>query len=158
MFMSKASFVIMTVLGVPMFISAFILGPTAFDLVFHRRPPERFLIPDGYNGWVRVNFRQKNAPALPTESGRLLLKLDEHGFLQTSSAPQTGHGGDDFFYYSGARRTPLSNAGVCKGGMIWQTETMVDEPSSTPFVRFFVGTEQQYRHEVDPSGKAPACE
>jgi hypothetical protein len=158
MFMSKASFVIIAVLGLPMFIAAFILGPAAFDLVFHRRPPERFLIPAGYNGWVRVNFRQKNTPALPTEDGRLVLQLDDHGFLQTSSSPQAGHGRDDFFYYSAGRRTPLSNAGVCKGGMIWQTETMVDEPSSTPFVRFYVGTEQQYRREVDPNGKAPACE
>jgi hypothetical protein len=156
--MTNASFVIIAVLGVPLFIGAFILGPTAFDLVFHRRPPERFLIPAGYTGWVRIDFRQKNKPALPSEDGRQLLKLDDHGMLQTSSNPLAGHGRDDFFYYSGDRRTPLSNAGVCKGGMIWQTETMVDEPTSTPFVRFYVGTEDQYRHEVDPQGKAPACE
>lgn len=156
--MNKASFVIIGVLGVPLFIAAFFFGPAAFDLIFHRRPPERFLIPAGYTGWVRVNFRQKNSPPLPTEDGRPLLMVDEHGTLQTSSDPLTGHGKDDFYYYSGTRRTPLSNAGVCKGGMIWQTETMVDERTSTPFTRFFVGTEDQYRHEVDPNGKAPACE
>ncbi|MGB8011083.1 MAG: hypothetical protein WCF68_05685 [Terriglobales bacterium] len=156
--MSKA-FVLVAVLGLPIFIAAVIFGPAAFDLVFHRRPPERFLISAGYNGWVRVDFRQRGAPALPMEDGRLLLKVDDHGALQTSSDPQTGHGKDDFFYYSGDRRTPLSNAGVCKGGMIWQVETMVDERSSTPFVRFYVGTEDQYRHIVDPTGKDwPACE
>ncbi len=155
----KASVVITLVLGLPLFIAAAVFGPAAFDLVFHRRPPERFLIPAGYNGWVHVDFRQKGAPALPVEDGRLLLKLDEHGMLQTSSDPLSGHGNDDFFYYAGDRRTPLSNAGVCKGGMVWQIETMVDERTSTPFARFFVGTEQQYRHEVDPSGKNfPACE
>jgi hypothetical protein len=78
--------------------------------------------------------------------------------LRTSSDPLAGHGKDDFYYYSSDRRTQLSNAGVCKGGMIWQTETMVDEPTSTPFVRFYVGSEDQYRHEVDPQGKAPVCE
>jgi len=156
--MNKVPFVLGTVLGLPLFIAAVVLGPTAFDLVFHRRPPERFLIPTGYHGWVRVDFRQKGAPPLPLEDGRLLLKLDEHGTLKTSSDPQTGHGRDDFFYYSGDRRTPLSNTGVCKGGMIWQIETMVDEPTSTPFAHFFVGTEDQYRHEVDPNGKEPACE
>jgi hypothetical protein len=156
--MTKASFVIIAVLGLPLFIAGFIFAPTAFDLIFHRRPPERFLIPAGYKGWVQVNFRQKNAPLLPTEDGRLLLKLDQGGILQTSSDPRTGHGRDDFYYYSGDRRMPLSNAGVCKGGMIWQTETMVDERTSTPFERFFVGSEDQYRHEVDPNGKAPACE
>jgi hypothetical protein len=156
--MTKAPFAITIVLGLPIFIAAAIFGPTALDLVFHRRPPERFLIPAGYKDWVRVDFRQKDAPPLPTEDGRLLLKLNEHGALRTSSDPQPGHGRDDFYYYSGDRRTPLSNAGVCKGGMIWQIETMVDERTSTSFARFFVGTEEQYRHEVDPAGKAPACE
>jgi hypothetical protein len=157
--MSKAPAVIIVVLGLPLFIAAVIFGPAAFDLVSHRRPAERFLIPAGYSGWVRVEFRQKGVPPLPTEDGRLLLKLDEQGTLRTSSEPQSGHGRDDFFYYAGDRRTPLSNAGVCKGGMVWQIETMVDESTSTPFARFFVGTEDQYRHVVDPTGKDwPACE
>jgi uncharacterized protein DUF6843 len=156
--MTRAPFIIATVLGLPVFIAAAVFGPTAFDLVFHRRPPERFLMPAGYSGWVRVDFRHKDAPPLPMEDGRLLLKLDAQGTLQTSSDPQLGHGRDDFFYYSGDRRTPLPNAGVCKGGMVWQIETMVDDRTSTPFERFFVGTEGQYRHEVDPTGKEPACE
>jgi hypothetical protein len=160
MSVTKAPFVLFAVLGVPLFIAAVVLGPAAFDLVFHRRPPERFLIPAGYSGWARINFRQKGAPPLPMEDGRLLLKLNAQGTLQTSSDPLAGHGSDDFFYYSYSddRRTPLSNAGVCKGGMVWQVETMVDEPTSTPFARFFVGTEDQYRHEVDPNKNLPACE
>ncbi len=156
--MTRAAFIIATVLGLPILIAAAVFGPTAFDLVFHRRPPERFLIPAGYSGWVRVDFRQKDAPPLPMEDGRLLLKLNAQGALQTSSNPQLGHGRDDFFYYSGDHRTQLSNAGVCKGGMVWQIETMVDDRTSTPFERFFVGTEAQYRHEVDPTSKEPACE
>jgi hypothetical protein len=156
--MTRFPFIIATVLGLPIFIAAAVFGPTAFDLVFHRRPPERFLIPAGYSGWVRVDFRQKDAPPLPMEDGRRLLKLNEHGALQTSSNPQLGHGRDDFFLYSGERRVQLSNAGVCKGGMVWQIETMVDDHTSTAFERFFVGTENQYRHEVDPNKESPACE
>jgi len=156
--MTRAPLIIAIVLGLPILIAATVFGPTTFDLVFHRRPPERFLVPAGYSGWVRVDFRQKDAPPLPIEDGHGLLKLNARGALQTSADPQPGHGRDDFFFYSGDRRTPLSNAGVCKGGMIWQIETMVDERTSTPFERFFVGTEAQYRHEVDPTGKEPACE
>jgi len=156
--MTRAPLIIAIVLGLPILIAATVFGPTTFDLVFHRRPPERFLVPAGYSGWVRVDFRQKDAPPLPIEDGHRLLKLNARGALQTSADPQPGHGRDDFFFYSGDRRTPLSNAGVCKGGMIWQIETMVDERTSTPFERFFVGTEAQYRHEVDPTGKEPACE
>src|SRR5208282_1869590 len=112
MSVNKAPFVLVAVLGLPLFIAAVVMGPAAFDLVFHRRPPERFLIPAGYSGWARVNFRQKGAPPLPKEDGRLLLKLNAQGTLQTSSDPMAGHGKDDFFFYSGDRRTPLSNAGV----------------------------------------------
>ena len=157
--MNKSALLLFAVLGLPIVVATVFFGPVAFDLVFHRRPPERFLIPAGYTGWVRVDFRQKSAPPLPMENGHLLLKLNAQGTLQTSSDPLAGHGKDDFFYYSGDRRTPLSNAGVCKGGMVWQIETMVDERTSTPFARFFVGTEDQYRHVVDPTGKDwPACE
>src|ERR1700675_2460824 len=156
--MTRAAFIIASVLGLPILIAAAVFGPTAFDLVFHRRPPERFLIPNGYSSWVRAGFRQKDTPPLPMEDGRFLLKLNAQGTLQTSSNPQLGHGRDDFFFYSNDRRKSLSNAGVCKGGMVWQIETMVDDRTSTPFERFFVGTEAQYRHEVDPTGKEPACE
>jgi hypothetical protein len=157
--MTKPPAVLLVVVGLPLFIAAIVVGPTAFDLVFRRRPPERFLIPAGFSGWARINFRQKNAPPLPTENGRLLLKLNAQGVLQTSNDPLVGHGKDDFFSYSGDQRTPLSNAGVCKGGMIWQVETMVDEPTSIPFVRFFVGTEDQYRQIADPNHKdSAACE
>jgi hypothetical protein len=157
--MSRVKFILLAVLGLPLIIAAILFGPAVVDLAFHRRPPERFLIPAGYTGWARIDFRQKTAPPLPTEDGRLLLKLNEQATLQTSSDPLAGHGDDDFFYYSGDRRIRISNAGVCKGGMIWQLATLVDEPTSTPFVRFFVGTEDQYRHLVDPEGKDwPACE
>src|SRR6266478_2338383 len=103
--MTRAPIVIVAVLGLPILIAAAILGPTPFDLVFHRRPPERFLIPAGYSGWARIDFRQKGAPPLPIEDGRRLLKLNVQSALQTSSDPQPGHGRDDFFYYAGDRRT-----------------------------------------------------
>jgi hypothetical protein len=156
--MNKTALVVVAIFGLPALIAAAVFGPAAFDLAFHHRPPERFLVPAGYKGWVRIYFRQKDAPPLPTENGRLLLKLNTQGTLRTSSDPLTGHGNDDFFYYSTGRRTPLSNAGVCKGGMVWQIQTMVEEPTSTPFVRFFVGTEDEYRQAVDPGSKEPACE
>ena len=154
----KAKFSIISILGLPILVAAIIFGPAAFDLAFHRRPPERYLIPAGFTGWVRIDYGQRNAPPLPTEDGRRLLKLDAQGTIATSSDPQFGHGKDDFFYYDASHRTPLSSAGVCKGGMIWELQTLVAPRTSMPFTRFFVGTEEQYRHEVDPGGKTlPNC-
>jgi hypothetical protein len=161
---AKGGFAAIAILGLPIFIAALLFGPAAFDLAFHRRPPERYLIPTGFTGWTRIEFRKKDALALPTEDGRRLLELDAQGKLSTSSEPQSGHGKDEFYYYTGnggpkEQRTLISSAGVCRGGMVWELDTLVDEPTSTPFVRFFVGTEAQYRHEVDPEGKKfPACE
>ena len=154
----KAQFAIISILGLPIFIAAAVFGPAAFDLAFRHRPPERYLIPAGFTGWVRIDYRQKDAPPLPTEDGRRLLKLNAEGTAATSSNPPSGHGKDDFLYYSADRRTPLSSAGVCKGGLIWQVETMVDERTSMPFTRFFIGTEDQYRQAVDPLGRIlPNC-
>ncbi len=165
----KSRFAALAILGLPIYIAVLLFGPAAFDLAFHRRPPERYLIPAGFTGWTRIEFRKKDAPPLPTENGHRLIRLDAQGKLSTSSNPQSGHGKDDFYYYTGdssasslsaTQRTPISNAGVCKGiGMIWQVETLVDDKSETPFTRFFVGTEDQYRRDVDPTGtKLPACE
>jgi hypothetical protein len=155
---SSSRFILLGVLGLPVLIAAIVFGPAALDLAIHRRPPERFLIPSGYTGWVRIDFRQPGAPALPLEDGHRVLKLTRDGILKTSSEIRPGRGEDEFYYYSGDQRTHLSNAGVCKGGMIWGLETLVDERGSIPFIRFFVGTEDQYRHEVDPGGKSAACE
>lgn len=148
----------LVILGLPICIAAVIFGPSAIDLLIPHRPPERYLIPAGYSGWVRIDFREPGAPALPTEDGHRLLKLNSDGKLQTSSDPHPGHGKDEFFASSASGRTKLSNAGVCKGGMIWGVETMVDDRTGKPFERFYVGTEDQYRHEVDPDKKLPACE
>ena len=155
----KSQFVMLVVLGLPILLAAVIFGPTALDLAFHRRPPERYLIPVAYSGWVRIDYGQKNAPPLPIEDGRRLIRFDANGKAVTSSSPLSGHGKDEFFYYSGAARTALSSAGVCKGGMVWEPETLTDPATSKPALRFFVGTEDEYRHEVDPTGKKfPACE
>jgi hypothetical protein len=160
----KSRFAALAILGLPIFIAAILFGPAAFDLAFHRRAPERYLIPAGFTGWTRVEFRKKDAPPLLSEDGHRLLKLDAQGKLSTSSNPPRGHGKDDFYYYSGSgnttdQRTPISSAGVCKGGMVWELDTLVEASTATPFIRFYVGTEAQYRHEVDPTGKKfPACE
>jgi hypothetical protein len=155
---SSSRFILLGVLGLPVLIAAIVFGPAALDLTTHRRSPERFLIPAGYIGWVRIDFRERGAPTLPLEDGHRLLKINHDGTLKTSSEIRPGRGEDEFFYYSGEQRTHLSNAGVCKGGMIWGLETLVDERGSIPFIRFFVGPEEQYRREVDPSGKSSACE
>lgn len=138
--------------SLPVLLGALIYGPFILDLLLHRRPPSRFLIPSGYKGWVRIEYRVPNAPQLPREGDYLLVRLTDDGTLKTSSDLPEGWGHDQFFYISHGQRNHLSNAGWCKGGMIWDEVTGKDEHSPM-FLKFFVGTEDQFRMETDPRGK-----
>ena len=104
-------------------------GPFVLDLFLHRRPPSRFLIPTGYVGWVRVEYRVADAPPLPREGKYSLVRVERDGALRTSSDLPEGWAHDQFFYYSGNSRQALSNAGWCKGGMVWgeEMETKANE-------------------------------
>jgi hypothetical protein len=138
--------------SLPVLLGGLIYGPFIFDLLLHRRPPSRFLIPAGYKGWVRIEYRVPNAPLLPREGKYLLVRLANDGTLKTSSDLPEGWGHDQFFYISEGLRKQLSNAGWCKGGMIWDEVTGKDEHSLL-LLKFYVGTEDQFRMETDPAGK-----
>lgn len=138
--------------SLPLMVGIILYGPFVLDLFLHRRPPTRLLIPSGYVGWVRIEYQVPNAPPLPREGKYLLLRLEKNGTLRTSSDLPAGWAHDQFFYYSEKTRRPLSNAGWCKGGMIWGEVTVPNE-ASPMLQKFFVGTEDQFRLESDPTGK-----
>jgi hypothetical protein len=142
--------------SLPVLLGALIYGPFILDILLHRRPPSRFLIPFGYKGWARIEYRVTNAPQLPREGDYLLVRLADDGTLKTSSDLPDGWGHDQFFYVSGDQRKQLSNAGWCKGGMIWDEITgneSTGKGEHSTYLKFFVGTENQFRLETDPTGK-----
>lgn len=102
------------------------------------RRPSRYLIPEGYVGWVNVHFEVREAPALPIEEGRYLFKVLPSGQLSTSTRLEGGTASDDYYYVStqGLRRK-LESSGWGEGGMIWA------QSNSEVNLRFFVGTEGQ---------------
>jgi hypothetical protein len=65
------------------------------------RRANRYLIPDGYVGWVRVDYKIKNAPALPIEEGYYLIKFSPTGRVQTSTDMEEGYALDQYYYYRG---------------------------------------------------------
>jgi hypothetical protein len=148
----RAGTIALFAVSLPLLVGFFVYGPFVLDLFVHRRPPSRFLIPSGYVGWVRIDYRVPNAAPLVREEKYLLVRIDGNGTLKTSSDLPQGWGRDQFFFVTGNLRKPLSNAGWCKGGMIWDEATGKDD-RSTLFLRFFVGNEDQFRMEVDPAGK-----
>ena len=64
-----------------------------------------FLIPEGYVGWIRVDFEVPGAPPLPVEGDFYILKFSDTGRLQTSSRDIQGGWTDrgQFLYYSTER-------------------------------------------------------
>ena len=144
------------VLSLPVLVGVFVYGPFVADLFLHRRPPARYLIPAGYVGWVRIEYGAAGAPPLVREGKYLLVRLAQDGTARTSSELDEGWGRDQFFYESGTGRNTLSNAGWCKGGMIWGEITgkfVGETKTSSSWQKFFVGNEDQFRREVDPMGK-----
>ena len=147
----RAATIALFVISLPVWVGLILYGPFVLDLSLHRRPPARFLIPSGYVGWVRIEYGMTKAPPLLREGKYLVVRVDRNGRLQTSTELPPGWGRDQFFYDSGLARQPLSNAGWCKGGMIWGEES-ANQPSGV-LQKFFVGNEDQFRMEVDPAGK-----
>src|SRR6185436_15204484 len=70
-----------------------------------QRRPSRYLIPEGYVGWVQINFGVENAPEIPIEDGHFLFIFPSAGLIETSSEIQYGSATDDYYYYSGNSRS-----------------------------------------------------
>jgi hypothetical protein len=104
------------------------------------------LIPNGYVGWVRIDFKIKHSSALPVEDGYYLVKLPTQGHIQTSSDIEYGWATDEYYYYSNGKREVLASTGWGEGGMIWgQFNGSRQGPDEPPYQYFFVGTEEQFK-------------
>lgn len=128
-----------------------IVGLAAFVSTSARNPTQRsfrFLIPESYTGWVRIEFEIPGASPLPVEAGQTVLKIPPDGLLRTSSPEQFGWAKDYYYFYSnsGLRLLPDSGAGRLIWGKI-NGET-AGVPGKRTYEEFFVGTEQQYMQQA----------
>ncbi len=113
-------------------------------------PSTRFLIPDGYTGWIRIEFEVKGAAPLQTEQGETVVTLPASGRLSTSSQAQHDWTNDSFFYVSASsppRKLPSSGA----DSLIWgklNGET-TNSSGTHKYEEFFVGTAQQFKDQLN---------
>ena len=107
----------------------------------------RFLIPDGYTGWIRVEFEVKGAPPLPIEEGQYVLKIPSGGVLRTSSPEQYGWAEDHYYYYSAQNVRPIPDSR--QAALIWgKINGEASGASGTrKYEEFFVGTNQQFKDQ-----------
>ncbi len=109
----------------------------------------RFPIPEGYSGWVRVEFEVSGAPPLPEEAGQSVVKFPADGIFKTSSPEPYGWANDSYYLYSGSEVRPLADSGPQK--LIWGkiNGEAVGPSGKRKYEEFFVGTEQQFRNQVN---------
>jgi uncharacterized protein DUF6843 len=109
----------------------------------------RFLIPEAYAGWVRVEFEVQGAPALAKEGGKYVAQIPASGTLQTSTAEQFGWANDEYYFYSSTGRKPIASSGA--QSLIWGKINGESVAGSKKYEEFFVGTEQQFRSQGPPA-------
>jgi len=125
-------------------VAAVLLGAAC---VADSRPVSVFEIPDGYQGWVAIEFGRAECPPTPIVDGKLLFRIPSSGYLCTSSAPTFGVAKDEYWFV-GKQRTPIHETGWGGGGLIWDGATGESEVAGKPkreFLNFFVGSEEQER-------------
>ena len=116
-----------------------------FGVQTSRRLSSRFLVPDGYVGWVKIEFQVPGATPVPAERDKYIFKIPVNGMLRTSSPERYGWGKDEYYYenHGVLRKLPTD----ADGRLIWGRVNGEHGGSSGPrqFEEFFVGTEQQFK-------------
>lgn len=137
------------------------LAISASCLAKERRPC-RYLVPEGYVGWVRIDFGVKGASALPIQDGYSVFRFPPNGQLETSSNIEYGAAADEYYYYSEDNLRPLAVTDWDGGGMIWAhsngASVNANNEETATHEHFFVGTEEEYKkygadhgdHKVGP--------
>jgi len=130
------------------FLLSFLILASSFVLraCEQQRSPSRYLIPQGYVGWVRIDFNVNGAPQLRKEADYWNFKFPASGKIQTSSEMEYGTANDEYYYYVGESRSALKETGRGGGGMIWGGLNGKKEGKAQEVYQyFFVGTETQLR-------------
>jgi hypothetical protein len=115
----------------------------------------RFLIPEGYTGWVRVEFGVAGASSLTKERAQYVAQIPPGGTLETSTPEQFGWANDEYYFYSSAGQKPIPRDGP--QSLIWGkiNGEAADSTGSKKYEEFFVGTEQQFRSQAGPAASSP---
>lgn len=114
----------------------------AHDATLH---PSKFLVPEGYIGWLLLEYNVKDAELSPIEVGVKVFKFPPNGQLSTSSPGPERGADDEFFYYSADSSLRQIPGDYVNGkGMIWGIHEGTKNGALSQF-GFFVGSEEQYK-------------
>jgi hypothetical protein len=120
-------------------------------------PAEKWVIPNGYVGWLRLDYSVKGTPELPTEHGRLLVRIPPSGRMQTSSLTIASLDRNEYYYEDSDGRHRLIFSWPRLAGYAIQhvyRETHADPRARRLTAQFecvFVGTPSDFKNQGDCS-------
>lgn len=117
------------------------------------RRPLLYEIPDGYRGWVVIQYEDRTCPPLTRRGVYLVITIGQDGRTCTSDPFPQGWRPTDYQYVrSDGSRTKIPVTVRGRGGLIWGGHYVW--PASQG--RFFVGTEDELESGSYPRPEVPA--
>ena len=117
-----------------------------------KRPPNLFLVPDGYVGWLEVQYGVKDAPALTVKGGYRLYKFPRTGFIKTSSPQLYGLAKDKICYLTPKGQKELFRGSEKTKAMVWGDRYTGGDEKSGPYTSaqyVFIGSWKQFQKVED---------
>lgn len=87
----------------------------------------RYLIPEKFHGTVYVYYNVKDALPLPMEDGYRLIIVPDNGIVKTSSEIMGGKFHDEYWLYSGERKSLMSPHKLGGGYTVKQKNNMGED-------------------------------
>lgn len=70
-------------------------------VIIMKRSPRHYYLPEGFEGWVTIQFEREGSPPLEKKDGAFEIYIPQSGILETSSELETGWARDAFFRKKG---------------------------------------------------------
>jgi len=136
--------VVKRIFGLPIYVSValgiLLLGSFFLITTINKNSLHIYLVPENFNGEVKVIYEQANNPPLVKERNKYIYNIPTSGKLKTSSAMESGPVEVYYVNDQGLRKKVsddlLHGVASTHGGDI--------DPIST----FFIGTEEQYESYI----------
>lgn len=110
------------------------------------RMPAKIYVPEGYVGWVRIEYGVKGAPAQESHFFEHIeyQRFPPSGLLQTSTTLKQGAASAEYFSYAGSGIKPLSENLIHGGTISWCVKKPDGSRLDVEFDTFFVGPNEDY--------------
>ncbi|WP_379358885.1 MULTISPECIES: DUF6843 domain-containing protein [unclassified Paenibacillus] len=112
------------------------------------RTTHKYLLPEGFTGWIQVTYEQPEHPPLKTEGKKLVYEVPPSGKIVTSSKNATGPMELNYIDQEGKQKQFRTDIPLIHGLGTSSGESSTGELFPEK-VTFFVGTEQQWREAAD---------